>query len=266
MMAQQNVLGLSGEELERLWAAWRTLVDDWYNRLGVVAGQKAIMAGGCEQTLLLRLLDDGCSVTVVGPTDLAVSYARELAARPGTAVRTVVSELTALPFEDNTFQFGVMPSTLRDLNHVEKAMIELTRVMADQGRLLLHDKTDLGHRPPSVEEELEALHREARQARGEDLAGIMTPSGYHEILSRAGLTIRAQRVWAPVAVITHPQSLNVSDICEAIAGIEDEVTGFRLSDRLNRVVAQAGGRRALAPRWLAIAIRDRVGSENDNTG
>ncbi|MGX4770528.1 methyltransferase domain-containing protein [Bradyrhizobium guangdongense] len=93
--------------------------------------------GYCYHTV--RLARGGCALTSVDFSEAALAIARQTIAGAGlgSQVSLQQADLTALPFEDDSFDFAVSWGVIMHIPEMEKALTELARVLKPGGILVL---------------------------------------------------------------------------------------------------------------------------------
>jgi ubiquinone/menaquinone biosynthesis C-methylase UbiE len=93
--------------------------------------------GYCYHTL--RLARGGCAITAIDFSEVALAIARETINRAGLERQVGLrqADLTTLPFEDDRFDFIVSWGVIMHIPQMEKALVELGRVLKPGGTLVL---------------------------------------------------------------------------------------------------------------------------------
>ena len=89
-------------------------------------------AGAGQGTLSVKLATLGFEVTSADASEAAVAVLRDRA--PG---RVVEADVTALPFDDESFDAAVLGEVLEHVENDRQALAEVTRVLRPQGVLAL---------------------------------------------------------------------------------------------------------------------------------
>lgn len=112
---------------------------DILRRLQPTAASKILDAGCgyCYHTV--RLARSGAKITAVDFSEVALAAARRTVDQAGISDQVIVrqADLTALPFESDSFDYVVSWGVLMHIPQLEKALSELARVLRPGGVLVL---------------------------------------------------------------------------------------------------------------------------------
>ncbi|HYI38514.1 MAG TPA: class I SAM-dependent methyltransferase [Thermoleophilaceae bacterium] len=150
-MAASSASALAGPELHEEWSArYRTeeneaVFEDAFDRILAAfsppAGATILDAGCGTASHTIRLARRGFRLESVDFSDHALELARANAAEAGLAdqVHFRQADLMALPFADGQFQYAFCWGVLLHVPEVERAVVELARVVGPGGKLAVSE-------------------------------------------------------------------------------------------------------------------------------
>lgn len=112
-------------------APWHELAK---KQLGEIAGLRVLEIGCGPGSFAKYLAEQGAVVTAADFSPAAVELTSELV---GPDVRTLVADVQALPFEDESFDLVVSLETLEHVPDPDRGLAELVRVTKRGGRLVV---------------------------------------------------------------------------------------------------------------------------------
>ncbi len=105
--------------------------------LGPVAGKMFLDVGCGDGALAADLARRGATVTGLDPDPTMIAAARNRVEAGGMQLRFVEGNAERLPFEDATFDCVVAVAMLCFVEHAERAVAEMARVLKPGGRLVI---------------------------------------------------------------------------------------------------------------------------------
>jgi SAM-dependent methyltransferase len=187
-----------------------------------VAGCRVLDAGAGDGRLAVELAAAGARVTALDLSAHMLDVARERARRAGVSLEAVQGDIEALPFPSATFHRVVVSTVLCFVPHPRKAVLELARVLAPGGSLVM---AELGRWSPWN------LRRRIRGRKGDPLWGrarFWTRGELEGVAREAGLT---------------------PDAWDSAVFYSPETHGWRISRVLEQTLA---GRTSLGAAFVAI--------------